>query len=190
MTAGFENVPAELRERDQWVCWRYEERGGKPTKVPVSPRTGTPIDHLDPDNRRGFEEAVRFLASPGVDGVGFVFTKDDPYTGVDLDSVFDSETGEAEGWAMEVVAKLGSYTEVSPSGTGLHVFVEGEVPKGGAKTLPDGHAVEVYDRGRFFTVTGRHLKAHRGAWRIARRCWTSFYPPKARTGGRSPSRRS
>lgn len=155
---SFEVVPAELRERRQWVCWRYEDRGGKRTKVPVDPSTGANASSTDPGTWGTFEAAISRVGEGGVEGVGFVFTTDDPYVGVDLDGVLDPETGEAEGWAMEIVAELGSYTEVSPSGTGLHVFVEGEVPRGGPKALSNGHAVEVYDRDRFFTVTGRHLR--------------------------------
>lgn len=149
----FENVPAELQERRQWVCWRYEEREGKRTKVPVSPRTGTPVDHLDPENWRGFEEATRFLMGSYVDGVGFVFVEDDPYTGVDIDKCLDPDTSEIEGWAQEVIESLDSYTEVSPSGTGVKVVVHGALL--GSRNRKG--KIEMYDRGRFFTVTGHHL---------------------------------
>lgn len=131
----FGSVPAKLRERRQWVCWRYENRGGKRTKVPVGPDTGRNASSTDPSTWSTFEAAVARAEMGDLEGVGFMFSADDPYVGVDLDGVLDTETGEAELWALEVVEQLGSYCEVSPSGTGLHVFVEGEVPKGGPKTL-------------------------------------------------------
>lgn len=148
-----DSVPAELRELNQWVTWGYRERDGRRTKVPVSPRTGIPVDHLDLDNQRRFEEAVRFLASPYVDGIGFVFTAEDPYAGVDLDGVIDPETGEIADWAQEIIERLDSYTEISPSGTGVKIVVRGALP--GDRNRKG--KTEMYDRDRFFTVTGRVL---------------------------------
>lgn len=72
---------------------------------------------------------------------------------MDLDGCLDPETGEAEPWAMQIVEDLSSYTEVSPSGTGLHVIARAELPEGRRRD----DKIEMYDRGRFFTVTGRRL---------------------------------
>jgi hypothetical protein len=72
---------------------------------------------------------------------------------VDLDKCLDPETREIEGWAQEVIEELDSYTEISPSGTGVHVLVRGTLPPGGNRK----GRFEAYDRGRYFTVTGRHL---------------------------------
>jgi hypothetical protein len=143
----------KMRDLRQWVCWRSEERGGRPTKVPYSPSTGARARCDDPatwDTLAGARKAAR---ESGYDGIGFVFTAADPFCGVDLDGCVDPETGEVEPWAMEIVEELDSYTEVSPSGRGLHVIVRAELPEGRRR---GGH-VEIYDRGRFFTVTGRRL---------------------------------
>jgi putative DNA primase/helicase len=88
-------------------------------------------------------------ASAAYDGVGFVFSSGDPYAGVDLDCR-DPETDVIAGWAAEIVGELDSYTELSPSGKGLHVLVRGKVPK--ALKLPH---IEMYSMSRYFTVTGR-----------------------------------
>jgi putative DNA primase/helicase len=87
-----------------------------------------------------------------VAGVGFVFTKDDPYAGIDLDHCRNPETGEIAPWAQAIVDYLSSYTEVSPSGTGVKIFVRGALPAGAHKS-----AIEAYDSGRYFTVTGLHV---------------------------------
>ena len=63
------------------------------------------------------------------------------------------ETGEIKPWARQIIIGLNSYTEVSPSGTGLHIFVRGHLPDKGQKRGP----IELYDRERYFTVTGAHL---------------------------------
>ena len=86
-------------------------------------------------------------------GIGFVFTAEDPFCGVDLDGCLDQETGEVEQWAQEIVEELSSYTEISPSGTGLHVIVKARLPEGGNRKS----RIEMYDQARFFTVTGQRL---------------------------------
>jgi putative DNA primase/helicase len=73
--------------------------------------------------------------------------------GVDLDKCLDPETGELENWAREIIDELDSYAEISPSGTGVHVLVRGTLPPGRNRK----GRFEAYDRGRYFTVTGRHL---------------------------------
>jgi hypothetical protein len=142
-----------VKERAQWLNWRFEERDGKLTKVPICPHTGelAAVDRLETWGT--YEEAVRAAREHGYDGVGFVFTVDDPYAGVDLDNCLDPETGEVEAWAKELIGQLDSYTELSPSGGGVHILVKAKFPPGGRRK----GQVEMYDSGRFFTVTGRHL---------------------------------
>lgn len=150
-------IPAELRERRQWVVWRYEERDGKPTKVPYNARTGGKALSTKPATWSPFDVALQVRER--YDGIGFVFSKDDPYVGIDLDHARDAETGEITApWAEEVLRRLDSYTEVSPSGTGLHVIVRGELPgKGIKEDRDDGTRIEIYDRSRYFTCTGQHI---------------------------------
>jgi len=76
--------PETLREREQWVCWREETRDGKPTKVPVTPGTGGFASSTDPETWDAFETALEYTETEHADGVGFVFTDDDPIVGVDL----------------------------------------------------------------------------------------------------------
>ncbi len=151
------SIPAELRDPKlvQWVAWKVAIRGGKPTKVLVNPHTGENADATDPATWGTLDEASARAASDGLAGVGFVFTEHDPYCGVDFDHCIDPETGgftdeKAAYWVRE----LNSYTEVSPSGTGVHVIGRGVLPERGRKR---GNR-EMYDARRFFTVTGKHLE--------------------------------
>ena len=148
-------VPAALRDRDQWVCWRTEDRDDDLTKVPVDPTTGSYANASDPDTWTSFDRARAYHNDPDTDtdGVGFVFTADDTVAGVDLDKCRDPDTGQPTDTARDVIDRLNSYTEISPSGTGYHVYVHGFVPDGGNRR--DG--VEMYDDTRFFTVTGDHV---------------------------------
>ncbi len=142
-----------MKELRQWVCWRAEERNGKQTKVPYSPASGSRARSDNPASWGMIAEAREAARREGYNGIGFVFTADDPFCGVDLDGCLDPETGEVEPWAAEIVEDLGSYTELSPSGTGLHLIVRATLPEGRRRN----GKVEMYDRGRFFTVTGDHL---------------------------------
>jgi len=154
------SLPPSLISLRQWVAWRSEERDGKPTKVPVNPHTGGPASVTDPKTWGTFEEAKR----RGRDKVGFVFTGSDPFVAVDLDGCRNPDTGEVAAWAQEVITALSSYTEISPSGTGVHVLLKSALPGRGRKRALEHSrisekqpALEVYSQGRFFTITGQHL---------------------------------
>ena len=136
--------------------WRTVERDGKPTKVPLT-TNGRPASSTDPETWGTYEACERVLRNGRYDGIGYVFAEDDEYFGVDLDHCVTD--GVVHAAAMEIVRRLNSYTEFSPSGTGLHTIGRGAVNgrRNRTKKTPWGHDFEVYDRARFFTVTGRQL---------------------------------
>ncbi|QLG29823.1 hypothetical protein HUG10_19620 (plasmid) [Halorarum halophilum] len=143
-------VPREFVDVDQWICWREEERDGKPTKIPITPGTGVFASSTDPETWTNFETALEYIRSDEADGLGFVFSENDPFVGIDLDDCRDPETSSIDDDARDIVNRLDSYTEISPSGTGFHVLVEGELPEGGNRH----GSVEMYESARFFTMTG------------------------------------
>lgn len=147
-------LPEQLRERDQWVCWREESRDGKPTKIPVTPGSGEFASSTDPTTWASAETVLEYADSREADGIGFVFTDDDPIVGVDLDDCRDPETGDVDDVAQDIIKRLDSYTEISPSGTGFHVLIEGELPAGRNRR----GSIELYDTSRFFTVTSDALE--------------------------------
>ncbi len=156
MTPTF-TAPDELKELDQWVNWRKgynPKQPDKPTKRPVSAHSGVVVDAHEPGNWATWEKALQRATMPNsdVNGVGFVLTEYDPFVGVDLDNCID-DAGNVRPWAADIVRKLGSYTEVTPSRHGLRIFVRGSLPSHGRKR---GN-IEVYSEKRFLTVTGAHL---------------------------------
>ncbi len=149
------SVPERLREPTQWVCWAYVERNGKSAKCPISPTKGGSASSTDPATWGTFKQAVAaWQRCPDVEGVGFVFTPADPFAGIDLDKCIDVASGRTKPWALPIVRQLDSYAETSPSGTGVKVFVRARKKGRRCKTSYEDGAVEMYDRGRFFTVTG------------------------------------
>ena len=148
-----ETIPDNLKAPRQWVVWRLETVKGKLTKPPYSVHTGGKASSTDPKTWATFVHALKRYEHGGYDGLGFVLSPDDPYTGIDLDHCRDPETGIIDEYALTIVEKINSYTEISPSGTGLHIFVRGVLPDGGRKK---GN-VEMYDAERYLTVTGDHL---------------------------------
>ena len=152
-------IPEELKALPQWVRWRYEERDGKTTKVPYSANSNMRASSTDGNTWTSFGEALAASREGDWNGVGFVFTAEDDFAGVDLDNCRNPVTGEIDPKAREIIDALNSYTEVSPAGTGLHVICRGSLPPSGRVKRNTGWGgLEMYDSGRYFTVTGDHLE--------------------------------
>lgn len=145
-----ENIPEELKALNQWVVYRIEEINGRLTKPPYQ-TNGKKASTTDPETCCTFEQALEAFQEKNFDGIGFVFTKDDPYTGIDLDDCVNPETKAIESWAMDWINRFSSYTEFSPSKTGTHTIVKGELPC--EKGIKKGD-YEIYDHARYFTFTG------------------------------------
>ncbi len=152
----FDNIPQELIDRPSFVCWREKLKKGKLTKIPIDPNKGGPADCSKPSTWAQFHLAKDFFLSHrngrgGIQGIGFELAK--PHAGFDLDHCRNPETGEIEPWALDIITRLDSYTEISPSRTGVHIFIKGKILRPGNKK----GKFEVYDSGRYLTVTGHHL---------------------------------
>ena len=157
-TPIFDNLPLVLRQLPQWVVWNYGFRDGRWTKIPYQPRqphrkarAGIPATWAD------FAVARRVYFDHGFDGIGFEFSETDPYAGIDLDNCLIN--GEVQEWALPLIREFqDGYAEISPSGNGIKFIVVAKLPGPGTrrsnyKGIP-GAAVELYDSGRFFTLTG------------------------------------
>jgi putative DNA primase/helicase len=158
-----------LKQLARWVGWRYEWNPDKTRKdgsgekgdwdkPPRNVRTGKLASST---NRRTWDTCEAALAAyrgGGLDGVGLVLHREGGdegpgLVGIDLDNCVDPETGRVAPWAREVVDAVNSYTELSPSGEGLRIFLRGKLPPAGRKKGD----YENYETGRYVTVTGHHL---------------------------------
>ncbi|MFP4001907.1 MAG: hypothetical protein ACLFU5_08415 [Thermoplasmata archaeon] len=140
-----------LRKVDNWINWKDEE--GK--KIPVSPGVTHelyPVDVTDQANQVSFFMAFKWAKLKKNIGVGFVFNRDDDFVGIDLDNCRSS--GDIDEEMKGIIEKLDSYTEISPSGTGLHIIVRCEDIKSLETMKNSDIGVEIYPKNRYFTVTG------------------------------------
>jgi len=150
MPPNLGRIPKELIAIPQWVCWRAD-------KTPVNPLTGANAKANDPTTWGEFNQAVHYWDAHKDDdiaGIGYEFSADDSFAGVDLDRCRNAETGEIEEWAWKIIKRLNSYTEISPSGRGVHIIIKGTVPTGGNKK----GQVEMYSQRHYFTMSGLHLE--------------------------------
>ena len=158
-------VPQKLKNQQNWLTWKLEQRGERTTKVPYSVKGHYQAGTQSPDEWGTYTEATERVADSRnkrpqnpITGVGFVFNGTD-IVGVDLDNCRDADTGETEDWAVEVIETLDSFTTISTSGTGFHVYVASD--EGLNDSLQNRHGdVEMYDSDspRFFTFSGRHVE--------------------------------
>ncbi|HGH7178525.1 TPA: phage/plasmid primase, P4 family [Bacillus luti] len=153
MRYKFNQIPAELKNTPHWILWRSEVRNGKKTKVPYQING----EMAQSNNKRSwstFPTIIKFYEQGDYDGIGFMFSKDDPFIGIDIDHCI--QEGALTSLAEDVIETVNSYTEYSPSGDGIHIIAKGKLPlKGpgtGRKNVDLG--LEVYRHGRYFTFTG------------------------------------
>ncbi|MDZ4780152.1 MAG: hypothetical protein SGJ19_07870, partial [Planctomycetia bacterium] len=164
-----DNIPSELRALRRWVAWRYDFVEGRWTKVPYIAGTNRKASSTNAETWCDWATAVRAYRSGKWDGIGFVFGNDVPYVGVDLDKCLSDDPfgSELAAWAIDVLASLDSYSEISASNTGIKTLCKGRVrfplkkdkkDKEGNSVEKDGarrDGIEVYRAGRFFSLTGR-----------------------------------
>lgn len=152
----YEFIPEELKRLKNWVCWKAEpdpkaHSGLK--KIPINPHTGGQAMSNNPDTWSDFETAVRVSAD--LAGIGFVFDGSG-YFGVDLDDMPDAleqfKGGMYDNVIGEFVYGLKSYTELSYSGSGIHIICKGRLPEGARRRS----GIEMYEKSRFFVMTGNY----------------------------------
>jgi hypothetical protein len=132
-------------------------KSGKDNKTPYDTATGRKASTANPATWTALEGALKAKDKYGFTGVGFVFAHGGGIVGVDIDHCLDPASGELNDAAACILARIpATYVEVSPSGTGLHIFMRGQIPEGGNKNSKTG--VEMYAHSRYFTMTGGAYK--------------------------------
>lgn len=165
------NIPDELKQLNNWCVWKFEKRNGKRTKIPFNAATGEFAKSNDKSTWSSYETAVN---AEGVDGIGFFF--EPPYLGIDIDDIDDDLHRFKQGDKLDnIVSEFNeafkSYTEVSPSGNGLHIIVKGKIP--GSRRRKGN--IEMYDSGRFFTMTGKTIGKYKDVTEVSEQVFKTIY---------------
>lgn len=171
MTTYLSNIPDELKQLKNWCVWKFEKRNGKRTKIPFNAETGEFAKSNDKSTWSSYENAVN---AEGVDGIGFFF--EPPYLGIDIDDIDDDLHRFKQGDKLDnIVSEFNeafkSYTEVSPSGNGLHIIVKGKIP--GSRRRKGN--IEMYDSGRFFTMTGKNIGKYKDVTEVSEQVFKTIY---------------
>ena len=150
------SVPAAMRDLPQWLLWRFESYAGdkKPRKVPYyvsgRKRSGEQGSDADRAELKSFDIALTHLQQGRYEGLGFAFLPGDGLIGIDIDGAIDDD-GVVSDRCHAIITACASYTELSPSGRGVHVICQGQT-----KSFKDNSiGLEVFSGRQFFTVTGR-----------------------------------
>ena len=154
----FEAIDPQLKKNHQWLCWKYiQKKGGKWAKVPFQ-ANGKPASTVDPANWASYDDALDayLYGDQKFSGIGYVFAEDDGVVGIDIDDCIDND-GHWSDLALEAVDRIPGYCEVTPSGNGIHIITQGEIPRA---FKDDSIGLEVYTKGRYFTVTGHTINGH------------------------------
>lgn len=154
---NFENIPLEMKKAPQWVA-----RVGK---VPINPHNLRGASANNKNTWGTFEQAYNSIGKQAgspesvkgkkCDGIGFELCP--PFCGIDIDHCFNPSTGELTKEAADIINVIDSYTEFSPSGTGIHIICKLDKPLDLTRKkgkLDDVQALEIYENNRYFTVTG------------------------------------
>ena len=142
----------ELKNTKQWICHL--------NKVPKSPLYNGNASPTDSATWGTYEQAVKACKEYNYSGIGFVFTAETDFCGIDIDHCID-ENGEIHKNALDILSTMDSYAEISPSGTGIHILYKGKVhdewKKKKTNALDKGIHLEMYQKDRYFTFTENRL---------------------------------
>lgn len=177
-------IPDALKGLNQWVVWNYRQVDGKWKKPPLNPITMRDASTNDPSTWADFAAALAVYEDGKADGIGVVMRAGSGVVGIDLDDCIAPD-GNVEPNALRIVEMINSYTELSPSGTGLHVFALADLP-----VARRSGPVELYGTSQYLTVTGCVFEDHhlmRAAQAEVEKLHAAITPPPVSTSRTPPA---
>lgn len=156
----FDNIPKDLLVMERWIPWTaVQKKDGKYNKVPK--KCSAPDQNAStsaPEHWGAAKDAwLHYETRIDINGIGFVVSGLAGFVFIDLDDVVYPKTGAIADWASEIVEKLNTYVEFSPSGKGLRIIGRARLP--GPDFTNTAEGVEMYGGhgNRYLTITGHVL---------------------------------
>ncbi|MGB9965262.1 hypothetical protein [Halobacterium sp. CBA1126] len=151
-----------LKTVNQWICWSYSNHPLRSDKVPVDPTDWDDTKaqfqakpYNDSDIWLDYESAIeKATTEEEIDGVGFV-PMSIQVCFIDIDDCIN-EVGQVTDEVHQIIYGSESYSEISPSGNGIHIVLQGGAPAYGSSSYSEGPDIEIYD-GSWVTITQRHI---------------------------------
>lgn len=149
LAVRYSTIPAVLRAERRWVCWKYVLNDKtKWVKTPVNARSLGNAQSSNPATWCDYDTAFdAAFFDREIAGLGFMLG--DGWVGIDVDDCYAA--GAFSATASDILGTVPGYAELSPSGNGVKIFLRGTAPQSSAD---HARGIELYDSGRFFTVTG------------------------------------
>ena len=158
--------PPALAALPNWLCWRLEPdpKSARDAKVPYNPHNTKKASASNPATWGTLTQAQACAEKYLFSGIGFVFTQESGIIGIDIDHCLND--GKPNDVATDILTRIPpTYIEVSPSGTGLHIFLRGALSAVGNRNSK--HGVEMYSHARYFTMTGKRYNHDKSIENIA-----------------------
>jgi hypothetical protein len=169
-----DNVPEVMKKQCAWVGYITKPNGQRMDKIPMDVMKGIPAKSNDPETWTDFDTALDLAVQRRYDGVGFMFSS--PFGGIDIDHCV--QDGQISEMAKDVLRTMNIYAEYSPSGKGIHLIFMGEIKQNRRVTAK---GLEIYTKGRFFTVTGDRLMDYSGEVidrsEALNQIWSKYFEP-------------
>jgi primase-polymerase (primpol)-like protein len=147
----FDSIPERLQSYEHFVVWKYERVEGDLKKPPFDPKTGKRASISRCDTWGSFAQVKAAYETGRFAGVGIVLFGQMGIVGIDIDHCI--ENGQITDEAQRILRAMNSYTELSPSGTGIHIFLQGKLPGGFRRR----GTIEMYEDMRYLTLTGHRI---------------------------------
>lgn len=154
-----EGISKVMKEQALWCVWKFDTKRGK---IPYSPKTKLPAKTNDITTFVDFETAVKFYQEGNFDGLGMgIFNG---FCAIDIDNCI--QNGHASEMATKIWEEMKSYTEISPSGNGIHIIFRTEdfkYDKTKYRIMNNQLGLEIYVSGatnKYVTITGDTIPSY------------------------------
>lgn len=149
----YDTIPDELKQYNQFVLWSYCDvgDGNKPRKIPINPTNGVYVNSHEKQYQYSYNDAIAFKEQGVGTGIGFVFTKDDPFVFIDLDKCINNM--QFNPVTNQILSAVSSWSEFSISGEGIHIIAEIDTVEKNIR----GGGIEIYYQDQFCALTGKTI---------------------------------